>query len=293
VWAGRRPDAPGPAAAASARTPPAEALLAYRRGRARWEARRGEAMTDALYQFRLATALDPTFAAAYVGEAQVYAFGARTGPAAEAALARALALDSTLAAAWATRGFVRAFQRWDWAGAERAFARAVALDPDDATTLQWLASLRMVQRRLPEAEAALRRALALQPDRAALHADLCEALYYRRDWAGARAACARALALDPAHPFAQNHRRWAHVAGPGGRAAAARWLDSARVQPLDDAALARLHARLGARDSALAHVERAVAARMFVAPFLHPDPVFDPLRGDPRWRAAMGRVGLE
>jgi DNA-binding winged helix-turn-helix (wHTH) protein len=290
---GERPaEAPVPPANA-ATAPPAEALLAYRRGRALWESRGWETMDEALSQFQLARTLDATFAPAYVGEAQVYAIGYRTGPAAEAALARALALDSTLAEAWATLGFVRAFQEWVWAGAEAAFARATALDPENVTTLQWLASLRMVQRRLPEAEAALRRAITLRPDYAALHVDLCEVLYYRRAYVEAEAACARALALDPENPTARNHlEARIGLAGSEGRAAAARELARGRTS-FDAYARARLHARLGQRDSALAYVERAVVERTLMAPFLHPDPLFDPYRDDARWVAAVRRMGLE
>jgi len=152
----------------------------------------------------------------------------------------------------------------------------------------------MVQRRLPEAEGLLRRALAHAPDQAGLHADLCEVLYYRRAYTEARAACDRALALDPAHPFAGLHRAWRiGLTGPEGREAAAAALAEDRREIWDDFARARFHARLGARDSALVYVERTVAARVFVAPFLNPDPLFDPFRADPRWRAAMGRMGLE
>ncbi len=164
------------------------------------------------------------------------------------------------------------------------------------TTLQWLASLRMVQRRLPEAEAALRRAITLEPDRAGLHADLCEALYYRAAYAEAEAACYRALALDPEHPMAlisRDHR--IGLVAPEGHAEATHSLARYRAAPgvFDAFSLARFHARLGRRDSALVYVERAVVDRTVVAPFLHPDPLFDPFRDDPRWHAAMRRMGLE
>jgi hypothetical protein len=36
-----------------------------------------------------------------------------------------------------------------------------------------------------------------------------------------------------------------------------------------------------------------VAERVLVAPFLHPDPLFDFVRDDARWTAAMRRMGLE
>jgi len=96
---GERPAVLPVAARTVAHDPPAEALLAYRRGRALWTSRRIEAMAPALYQFRLATALDSTFAPAYVGTAQVYAFTNSSVASVEAPLARALALDPTLAEA--------------------------------------------------------------------------------------------------------------------------------------------------------------------------------------------------
>ena len=36
-----------------------------------------------------------------------------------------------------------------------------------------------------------------------------------------------------------------------------------------------------------------MVARTVIGPFLHPDPLFDPYRDDPRWVAAMRRMGLE
>ena len=153
----------------------------------------------------------------------------------------------------------------------------------------------MAQRRLPEAEALLRRALTLTPDDAALHADLCEALYYGHAYADALAACDRALALDPGHPFAEEHRQQIQIIGAGGQTVAMRRLANQRAHPIpfDGFLRARLFARLGQRDSALAYVERAVAERAFMAPFLNPNPLFDPYRDDPRWIAAVHRMGLE
>jgi len=270
---------------------PAGALVAYREGRALWESRRGDAMLPALTQFKRAATIDSTFAAAYLGQALVYAFGYRTDAEVEAAASRALALDSTLAEAWAARGFSRAFQRWDWRGASDALARAAELNPLDVSTLQWTAALRMVQRRLPEADAALRQAIRLAPTYAPLHADLCEVAYYRRDFAGARAACQRALTLDPENPMAANHLTSIELAGPDGEAHARRLL---QVEAGDFGAYSRsrLHARLGDGDEALALVGEAVADRAVIAPFMRPDPLFDPYRSDPRWIAAMRRMGL-
>jgi DNA-binding winged helix-turn-helix (wHTH) protein/Tfp pilus assembly protein PilF len=270
---------------------PGEALEAYARGRQLWESRRSAAIPEALTQFKRAAALDPDFAPAYAGQALVYAIGYRTGGEAEAAAAIALDLDPSLAEAWAARGFARAFQEWDWEGARDAFETALALDPLDVTALQWYASFLMAQRNLAEAEATLERAIRQAPDYAVLHADLCEARYYTGDIAGARAACDRAIALDPEQPFVANHRGWLDIAVPSG-ATAARQRLAWQTHEFSASTRARLHARLGGRDSAMTYVRLAVQDRVLVAPFMRPDPLFDPYRGDPRWVAAMREMGL-
>jgi DNA-binding winged helix-turn-helix (wHTH) protein/Flp pilus assembly protein TadD len=287
-------DAAAPEADASASVAgdiPPEALAAYARGRDLWRSRGFDAMPEALSQFKRAATLAPDFAPAYSGQALVYALGYRTGDETEAAAARALALDSTLAEAWAARGFARAFHQWDWAGAGAAFDRALSLRPHDVTTLQWRASFLMAQRRLEEAEASLIEAARLAPEYASLHVDLCEVRYYRRDFAGARSACARALALDPGQPVVPNHLMFVDLAGPAGPEAARRWL-RLNVGDFTASTRARMHARLGQRDSALAYVRIAVDDRVLVAPFMRPDPLFDAYRDDPRWIAAMRRMGL-
>jgi tetratricopeptide (TPR) repeat protein len=248
-------------------------------------------MLPALGEFKIAATIDSTFAPAYVGQALVYALGYRTDAEVEAAVSRALALDSTLAEAWAARGFSRAFQQWDWRGAEAALTRAAELDPRNVTTLQWMAALRMVQRRPADAEAYLRRAINVAPGAPGLHADLCEALYYRRDFARAREACERALSLDPQHPFASNHLVWLEMISERGGSRARADLAAPRYD-FDEYLRARLHAALGQRDSAVVYAASAVEQRAVIAPFLRPDPLFDPFRDDPRWIAAMRRMGL-
>jgi serine/threonine-protein kinase len=56
--------------------------------------------------------------------------------------------------------------------------------------------------------------------------------------------------------------------------------------------LARLHASLGERERALAWLERTHEAREGLIVYVGVDPHFDALRGEPRFRALLRRVGL-
>ena len=55
---------------------------------------------------------------------------------------------------------------------------------------------------------------------------------------------------------------------------------------------AALAAHLGEKDEAFQFLERAFAERSFWMPFLNVDPLFDNLRGDPRFQNLLERVGF-
>jgi len=55
---------------------------------------------------------------------------------------------------------------------------------------------------------------------------------------------------------------------------------------------AESYARLGDKDQALAWLERAYAKRLPALIYLKADPMWDPLRGDPRFEALTQRIGL-
>lgn len=57
--------------------------------------------------------------------------------------------------------------------------------------------------------------------------------------------------------------------------------------------MAKLSARLGEKDSAIALLERAYAERQLSLTEVAVEPAFDPLRSDERFRALLRRMGLE
>jgi hypothetical protein len=54
----------------------------------------------------------------------------------------------------------------------------------------------------------------------------------------------------------------------------------------------RLYSGIGDTDAAVTALSRAVDERLDIVTGLKVDPLFDPLRSDPRFRALLGRVGL-
>ncbi|MEM6288877.1 MAG: winged helix-turn-helix domain-containing protein [Bacteroidota bacterium] len=315
-----------PMPAASETDRPA-AQAAYDRGRAVWWTRRD--FEDALWDIRTAAVLDASFALAHVAEADIHAMGYQTADEARASLDRAFALDPDLGEAHATLGLIRMLQDWDWTGAGEALEQARALAPGYTPAHQWTATLRMVQGDPEAALAALDRALDVAPleARPVLFADRCQALYLARRFDAAAAACGQALDADPQNPFAGRYGFWS-LALDGRAGDAVRWVQERNGGPrhlLSTAApeafegpagrdhlaehLAQQmhapdHARIldseavlagfvGDTERALAAFEQAVEVRHFHAPFLAVDPIFDDLRDDPRFQAAVRAVGLE
>jgi serine/threonine-protein kinase len=241
---------------------------------------------------------------------------------------RAIALDSTLAEAWASRGVLQG-RSWKWADAERDFRRAIALNGRYAPAQQWLGELYLVTGRTAEAVRALERAAQLDPSSPVINGSLGLALalagrpaeavataeravsydstmvvtrfmlgathLYARQPAQAIQSLEAAVRLDPESRTALGLLGYAYaVSGDasGARRTRAR-VETMPPAPGTDVAIARI--ALGMRDTAeaLARLEKAARARdPFFATELATSPIFDLLRGSPRYAAILKSVGL-
>ena len=172
----------------------AEAYRLYMTGRERWMRRDWTA--DCLGYYNKAIELDPNFALAYVGIADLYAFTYET-EIAEDALAKAVELDPSLAEAHATRGFLRMFHHWDWPGAETSFRRALELAPNSSKAHHWYGVYLSIRGRLDEAEREMQRALELDPTALVIMTDLAELYFFRHDYDRAETELEKVLAIDP------------------------------------------------------------------------------------------------
>jgi tetratricopeptide (TPR) repeat protein len=251
-------------------------------------------------------------------------------PKAEAAALRALALDSTIAEAHTSLGYILEVKEWEWQHAEQAFRRAIALNPSYATAHHWYAECLSLTGRPTEALAELEQALSLDPLSSQIHAQTGLQLYRMRRYDAAIAHLRQTLELYPR--FARAHD-WlgrtylskgmhaealaemetaVRLAGRGslelvnlayvhavtGRREQALQIraeleERSRRQYVSPLAFARISTGLGEKDQAFVWLNKAVEAHDPNFTFSVFDPLWDPLRADPRFTRVVRRMRLE
>jgi TolB-like protein/DNA-binding winged helix-turn-helix (wHTH) protein/Flp pilus assembly protein TadD len=186
--------------------PSAEAYDATLRGRALRNTATEASLARAREYFEQAVALDPTYAPAHAGLADVYVVLAGPGwefdrarnlvPRALESARRAIELDPKLPDGYAVRGMCRLWQG-DVAGAEDDIRHAIALNASDALAHRYLSTVLVVTGRPEEAVVSARRALQLDPLSPASGTTVAYRLYYAGHYAEALREFDRALEGSP------------------------------------------------------------------------------------------------
>jgi serine/threonine protein kinase/TolB-like protein/Tfp pilus assembly protein PilF len=147
-----------------------EAHLAYLRGRHALEKYTQENLSKALEYFQKAIEIDPTYAPAYAGMADVhYGFSniyispREAMPRVKMAALKALALDETLAEAHVSLAMAKLKYDYDYPGAEIELRRAIELNPNYAPAHLEYGFFLAVLGRFEEAKAEVARARELDP----------------------------------------------------------------------------------------------------------------------------------
>ncbi len=143
----------------------------YLKGRFQWNKRNAEGLYRAIEFFNQAIEIDPQYALAYAGLADVYNLldiwaglpTKETFPRAKAAAEKALSIDDELAEAHTSLAYAIQTYEWDWNAAEKEYKRALELNPNYATAHQWYAEFLTAVGRFDEAEREGRKALSLDP----------------------------------------------------------------------------------------------------------------------------------
>lgn len=250
-------------------------------------------------------------------------------PKARAAAMKALEIDDGLAEAHNSLAAIIADYYWDWAAAEEHFKRAIELNPNYPVARYWYSQYLQRMGRFDEAITEAKRAQALDPVSHNANAHVGMALYRARRYDEAIEHLHKALEMDAnaldAHiflGFAYVERRRHEeaiaefqravtlsgrnpsllgllgygyaVAGKRGEARAIlKELDELQTrQYVSSLEIALIYIGLEEREQSFAWLEKAYHEQAWALGFLKVEPVFDPLRSDPRFTELMRRVGL-
>ncbi|MCX6568935.1 MAG: protein kinase [Candidatus Aminicenantes bacterium] len=249
-------------------------------------------------------------------------------PRAKAAAAKALELDSTLAEVHNTLAGIKTWTDWDWEGGEAEYRRAIELNPNYPDPRTGLSHLLNILGRPKEAMAQIERALELDPLNALFRGFYAMDLMYARRYDDAIALLRDTLKNSPNDPVTLSTLRSAYHMKHMYPEALEAWKASyaARGDHEAEEALARgfkeagyqgallhvaemlvarsattyvtpwqigtLYTRAGRNDEALDWLEKAFQAHDPNMPYLSVDPIFDGLRGDPRFQALLQRMNL-
>ena len=247
---------------------------------------------------------------------------------ADAAARRAVALDPNLAEAHVAMAVVAQDCDWDWATAEREYRRAIELNPNYATAHHWYGEYLALMGRFDESRAQMEHARQLDPLSLIITADTAIALYYARDYPGAIQQFRAVIDLEPTFPrtaqlsfaYLQTGRDADSVAwteklkqpsdtGPWYWATAA-YVDAhigkmndARValhnlirmndrQQIDPLYISIAYVGLDEKDQSIAWLQKAEAAHSVSLNSLKVEPLFDPLRTDPRFQQILRQMNF-
>jgi serine/threonine-protein kinase len=245
---------------------------------------------------------------------------------------RALALDPNIAEAYTAIGLA-SLHDWKYSDAEAAYKKAIQLDPRYATAHQWYGELLYHTGRIDEAIASIRTSGEIDLLSPIHPAALGYALYLKQDYAEALAVVRKGIEIAPTlglhHSIVGNilmmmgkHREalgslrtaarlepelafrqgyLAHALARSGDAAGARAIvEKLRMRRPDGrqsyVALAIAYLGLGENENALTAMEEAVEAHditLVTSASVVPDPIYNPLRSDPRFREIIRKMNLD
>jgi class 3 adenylate cyclase/TolB-like protein/tetratricopeptide (TPR) repeat protein len=215
-------------------------------------------LTNAMQYFTQALQQDPSYALAYCGLADCYAWmggGLLSGKEAwakEKELAqKAVALDPNLADAHLSLGMALA-GAFDWNGGEQEIKRALELNPRLAMAYDQLAWLQTMFGRFEEAIRNKQKAIELDPLSLMFNTGLSAALEAARRYDEAMAQCRKTLELDSNFAAAHLELGWCFVYKGDTAAAIAEFQKAKALDPAPwtDGALAYAYARAGDRTQA-------------------------------------------
>jgi len=250
---------------------------------------------------------------------------AREGSLAEA---KALDLDSSLADVHYMIAVRRTWMEWNWDAAMRSMRRSIQLNPNLAEARAYFSHLLFILKRPTEAMEQIQLALKLDPFNPLIQSLYAMDLMYAHQYDQVIQLLRKTLATSPTEPVALStirsayHQKkmynealdaWRLTYESRGDHEAIQALERGRAEGGYSRALQRLaemliersktsyvtpwqvatlYTRAGMKEEALVWFEKAFASHDPNMPYLSVDPIFDELRGDPRFQSLLKRMGL-
>jgi eukaryotic-like serine/threonine-protein kinase len=251
-----------------------------------------------------------------------------TYPRAKEAALKALEIDDTLAEAHTSLSGIMTDYDWDWAGARTELQRAIALNPNYATAHQWYGALlryigsgeegiaeykRALEldplslvinwnlgvgfinvRQYDQAIEQLRKTIELDPNFALAHIFLGFAYVQKSMYNEATSEYEKALTISPGNTVALAYLGYSY-ARSGRRAEAAKLLDQlndfSKRNYVPAVRRAYIYIGLGEKEKAFESLEKAYEERTIGIVIINP--IFNPLRSDPRFTDLLRRMNLQ
>ncbi len=247
-----------------------------------------------------------------------------------AAASAAVVVDDSLAEPYTSLAYARFLYGWDWSGAEDGFRAAIERNPRYAVARHFYAEYLMAMSRMDEALDQMEQARELDPLSPTIGFGVGWAQYFMGNYDAAIEEYEKTLEHEPGFVLAPWFLGPALVqAGEYDRAieVCESWIPKVRRKQGLRALLAYAHAVAGRRDEALGIVrelegavdgdsvapdhlalvyiglgdddrafdwlDEALNQRVWYLVYLNADPVFEPLRSDPRFDRLVAEVGLD
>jgi len=308
------------------------AYEAYLKGQYELYKHTTEGFRKSIEHFKEAIDIDPAYAPAWAALADGYyelsgltMAPSEAIPKAKAAALKALAIDSTLPEPQVTLAQIQSQCEWDWANAEAHYHRLLKLNPSHAPGHTYYAWYLAEQGRTAEAIKEATEAYRLDPLQPIRATNLAWFYYLARRHDEAIAQFRKILEVDPNLPTARLSLGNAYLAKrmfepaiaellkahaindfsaqlgyayaiSGKREEARRFLqrmaDLSQQQYLDPFGFGAIYVGLGENDKAFEWFEKAYQLHSEAILMLKVDPVFDPVRSDPRYKSLVRRIGL-
>jgi eukaryotic-like serine/threonine-protein kinase len=253
---------------------------------------------------------------------------AEAWPKAKTAAMQALEIDSTLAEAHTSLGLVKEHFEWDWAGAEKEFQNAIELNPNLATAHHWYGDYLANMNRYDEGLRETRIALELDPLSLIINTTIGWQLYLAHENDQAIEQLRKVLDIDPKFAparrileevYAQMGKQKEAVAerekmlslsgGPelaasieedfakgGYRGVLQSWLDGlteiSKHGYVSSYSMAEAYMRMGENAKALDLLEKAYEDHDSSLVSIGVEPMFNPIRSEPRFRELLRRMKL-